>query len=237
MALLPIDLIDVGAVGGLGPPWRDRPDAVGHVLSFEPNQPARRAGRRWTHDSAIWHRNGAPVSTSAAPTARAPRCCARTGLGRGQFRAAGGPGRPPAEPDLATALRISQVVESRSGPWTACSPSSKRPPAVDRAFASSRAIRRAANGSCCRRPQLPRARLRRPRAQLFRYRSIAAWCSRTTSRHGLAARLRVAELRAATRPRSPRRPTICSCARSRAIGGAALVQTIEAVYAPKAKND
>jgi FkbM family methyltransferase len=58
LALLPIDLIDVGAVGGLGPPWRDRPDAVGHVLSFEPNQPARRDGRRWTHASAIWHRNG-----------------------------------------------------------------------------------------------------------------------------------------------------------------------------------
>lgn len=58
LALQPIDLIDVGAVGGLGPPWRDHPEAVGHVLGFEPNQPARREGRRWTYDSAIWHKNG-----------------------------------------------------------------------------------------------------------------------------------------------------------------------------------
>ncbi len=58
MALLPIDLIDVGAVGGLGAPWREHPDAVGQVLSFEPNEPARRDGRRWTHDCAIWHEDG-----------------------------------------------------------------------------------------------------------------------------------------------------------------------------------
>jgi FkbM family methyltransferase len=58
LALLPIDLIDVGAVGGLGAPWRDHPDAVGHALSFEPNEPARRDGRHWIYDRAIWHRNG-----------------------------------------------------------------------------------------------------------------------------------------------------------------------------------
>ena len=32
-----IDLIDVGAVGGLDIPWRDHPHRVGTVLSFEPN--------------------------------------------------------------------------------------------------------------------------------------------------------------------------------------------------------
>lgn len=58
LALRPIDLIDIGAVGGLGPPWRAHPEAVGHVLGFEPNQPPRQDGRRWTYDSAIWHRNG-----------------------------------------------------------------------------------------------------------------------------------------------------------------------------------
>jgi FkbM family methyltransferase len=53
-----VDLIDIGAVGGLGSPWREHPEATGHVLGFEPNEPARRDGTRWTHDSAIWHRNG-----------------------------------------------------------------------------------------------------------------------------------------------------------------------------------
>ena len=54
----PVDLIDVGAVGGLGSPWREHADAVGQVLSFEPNEPARRDGRHWIHDSAIWDRDG-----------------------------------------------------------------------------------------------------------------------------------------------------------------------------------
>jgi hypothetical protein len=58
LALLPVDPIDVGAVGGLGAPWRDHLAAVGHVLGFEPNQPARRDGRRWTSVSAIWHWHG-----------------------------------------------------------------------------------------------------------------------------------------------------------------------------------
>jgi FkbM family methyltransferase len=55
---LPVDLIDIGAVGGLGSPWREHPEAVGHVLGFEPNEPVRREGKRWTQDSAIWNRDG-----------------------------------------------------------------------------------------------------------------------------------------------------------------------------------
>lgn len=53
-----IDLIDVGALGGLAAPWRDHPGRVGHVLGFEPNRPARRDGERWIWDTAIWNRNG-----------------------------------------------------------------------------------------------------------------------------------------------------------------------------------
>jgi hypothetical protein len=50
---LPVNLIDIGAVGGLGSPWRGHPDAVRHVLGFEPNEPPRRECTRWTHDCAI----------------------------------------------------------------------------------------------------------------------------------------------------------------------------------------
>lgn len=53
-----INVIDIGAVGGLGTPWKSHPKYLGQVLSFEPNEPPVLTGRYLKYNCAIWHFDG-----------------------------------------------------------------------------------------------------------------------------------------------------------------------------------
>lgn len=52
-----LNLIDIGSSEGLGIPWRDNRD-VGHVLSFEPNEPQHVDGLRISYPTAVWNYDG-----------------------------------------------------------------------------------------------------------------------------------------------------------------------------------
>lgn len=53
-----INLIDVGASGGLQRPWCDHEDSLGLTLSFEPNVPPARTGSRIVLNTAVWNFDG-----------------------------------------------------------------------------------------------------------------------------------------------------------------------------------
>lgn len=52
-----INLIDIGSVDGLDAPWNGS-DRVGHVLSFEPNEPPRHEERLISYPTAVWNYDG-----------------------------------------------------------------------------------------------------------------------------------------------------------------------------------
>ncbi|AGY57855.1 hypothetical protein [Gloeobacter kilaueensis] len=53
-----INIIDIGAVGGLDLPWKYHPDKVGRTLSFEPNELPILTGTRLRYDCAVWNFDG-----------------------------------------------------------------------------------------------------------------------------------------------------------------------------------
>ncbi|BAC91719.1 hypothetical protein [Gloeobacter violaceus] len=53
-----INLIDIGAVGGLGLPWQGHQDKLDWVLSFELNEPPQLTGKRLRYDCAVWNFDG-----------------------------------------------------------------------------------------------------------------------------------------------------------------------------------
>lgn len=58
-----LNLIDVGATGGLELPWRRKPGLIGTVLSFEPNEPPSVSPGRISHDTAVWNYDGEATFT------------------------------------------------------------------------------------------------------------------------------------------------------------------------------
>lgn len=53
-----LNLIDIGAHGGLEFPWRRNPGIIGTTLSFEPNDEPRDEPGRMVRDCAIWNYDG-----------------------------------------------------------------------------------------------------------------------------------------------------------------------------------
>ncbi|MEB3179503.1 MAG: FkbM family methyltransferase [Nostocaceae cyanobacterium] len=53
-----INLIDIGAVGGLDVPWKFHQDKIGRSLSFEPNEPPILTGEHLRYDCAVWNFDG-----------------------------------------------------------------------------------------------------------------------------------------------------------------------------------
>ncbi|MEQ8666589.1 MAG: FkbM family methyltransferase [Rhodospirillales bacterium] len=49
-----IKMIDVGSVGGLGPPWQEHTETIGFTLNFEPNGDKARTETSLTYDTALW---------------------------------------------------------------------------------------------------------------------------------------------------------------------------------------
>jgi len=53
-----INLIDVGATGGLQLPWSSRQDIIGTKLSFEPNEPVLIEPGNLRYNTAVWNYDG-----------------------------------------------------------------------------------------------------------------------------------------------------------------------------------
>ena len=53
-----INLIDIGAVGGLDIPWSLHQDKIGLSLSFEPNEQPILSGQHLRYDCAVWNFDG-----------------------------------------------------------------------------------------------------------------------------------------------------------------------------------